>query len=73
MSVINIEKWDRVMLTSTITSTSAVSSAAGAVSMTTGTGVPEYGVLAVITLIALLSTVPAISQMLVPVLSAGYI
>ncbi|MDP2217142.1 MAG: hypothetical protein Q8J68_07655 [Methanolobus sp.] len=43
------------MLTSTITSTSAVSSAAGAISMTTGTGLPEYGVLAVIALIALLS------------------
>ncbi|WP_292466011.1 hypothetical protein [Methanolobus sp.] len=43
------------MLTSTITSTSAVSSAAGAISMTTGIGLPEYGVLAVIALIALLS------------------
>lgn len=43
------------MLTSTITSTSSMSSAAGAISMTTGTGLPEYGVLAVIGLIALLS------------------
>lgn len=47
------------MLTSVVsTTTSAVSSAASsasAISMTTGIGLPEYGVIAVIGLIALLS------------------
>lgn len=41
------------MLTSIVSTTSAVSSAA--ISMTTGIGLPEYGVLAVIALIFLLS------------------
>nr|WP_091707612.1 hypothetical protein [Methanolobus vulcani] len=45
------------MLTSTIitTTTSTISSAASAVSMTTPVGLPEYGVLAVVALILLLS------------------
>jgi len=43
------------VLTSVISTTSAISSAAGAISMTTGIGLPEYGVLAVIGLILLLS------------------
>ncbi len=51
------------MLTSTIitTTTSTISSAAGAVSMTTPTGLPEYGVLAVVALILLLSAKEVLS------------
>lgn len=45
-----------VSTTVSATTTSAVSSAsAGAISMVTGIGVPEYGVLAVVALIVLLS------------------
>ncbi|MDY0387992.1 MAG: hypothetical protein RBT65_12870 [Methanolobus sp.] len=45
------------MLTSTITTTAAstISSAVGTVSMTTSVGLPEYGVLAAVALILLLS------------------
>ncbi|WP_292485232.1 hypothetical protein [Methanohalobium sp.] len=44
------------MLTSVVSTTSAISSAtASAVSMTTGLGLPEFGVMAVIGLISLLA------------------
>lgn len=51
------------MLTSvvSVTTTSAVSSAAGAISMVTGIGAPEYGAIAVIALIVLLSAKEVLS------------